>query len=117
MLLSIHETTRSLFYKTLECIKIQRREEMQNHEVQEICTRTKGKLDPLSEACYMRIVKRMHNMWGFKDIFARLWRRFMTKKGMKQVFYWDSETVKVKKRDNSMRVLTFFESWGRILHL
>lgn len=68
MMLFTHETTRSLFHKTLGWIKIQRCAEMWNHDIQDICTKAKGKLDLLFEACCMRI----HNISGLKDIFDRL---------------------------------------------
>lgn len=67
---------------------------MWNREVQDIYIKARGKPDLLFEACYIRTIKKMHKILGLKDIFARLWRRFMKKQGMKQVFYWDSETIK-----------------------
>lgn len=78
MILFIHQTTRSRFYKTLECVKIQIRTEMWNRDVQDICTKAKGKLDLLFEAWCMRTINKMQNLLGFKDIFLdfeeRLWK-------------------------------------------
>lgn len=112
----IHETTRSPSCKTLECIKIQRCAEMWNCEVQGICTKARGKLYLLFEACCMRTLKKMHSILGLKAIFARL-KKVYEKTRNETSALLRLRNCKKAKKYNSMRALMFFESLGRILHL